>query len=290
VKLGMVGLGRMGGNMTERLREREHEVATYARSGDGRTAESLEELVSQLEPSRVVWLMIPAGAPTEDSVTQLLDLLDGGDVIVDGGNSNFRDSQRRAAMAGERGIEFIDAGVSGGIWGREVGYALMVGGTPDAVAVVEPAFRALAPEEGGYAHVGPSGAGHFVKMVHNGIEYGLMQAYAEGFELMNASEFDLDLAEVAELWRYGSVVRSWLLDLLARALEADPRLEQIKGYVEDSGEGRWTVQQAIESAVPLYVITAALYARFASRQEESFAAKVDAALREQFGGHAVRHS
>jgi 6-phosphogluconate dehydrogenase len=290
VKLGMVGLGRMGGNMTERLREREHEVATYARSGDGRTAESLEELVSQLEPSRVVWLMIPAGAPTEDSVTQLLDLLDRGDVIVDGGNSNFRDSQRRAAMAGERGIEFIDAGVSGGIWGREVGYALMVGGTPDAVAVVEPAFRALAPEEGGYAHVGPSGAGHFVKMVHNGIEYGLMQAYAEGFELMNASEFDLDLAEVAELWRYGSVVRSWLLDLLARALEADPGLEQIKGYVEDSGEGRWTVHEAIESAVPLYAITAALYARFASRQEESFAAKVDAALREQFGGHAVRHS
>jgi 6-phosphogluconate dehydrogenase len=290
VKLGMVGLGRMGGNMTERLRERGHEVATYARSGDGRTAESLEELVSQLEPSRVVWLMIPAGAPTEDSVTQLLDLLDRGDVIVDGGNSNFRDSQRRAAMAAERGIEFIDAGVSGGIWGREVGYALMVGGTPDAVAVGEPAFRALAPEEGGYAHVGPSGAGHFVKMVHNGIEYGLMQAYAEGFELMKASEFDLDLAEVAELWRYGSVVRSWLLDLLARALEQDPGLEQIRGYVEDSGEGRWTVQQAIESAVPLYVITAALYARFASRQEESFAAKVDAALREQFGGHTVRHS
>jgi 6-phosphogluconate dehydrogenase len=288
LKLGMVGLGRMGGNMTERLRENGHEVATYARSGDGRTAGSLEELVGQLEPPRVVWLMIPAGAPTEESIAQLLDLLERGDVIVDGGNSNFRDSQRRAAMAAEHGIEFIDAGVSGGIWGREVGYALMVGGTPDAVAVVEPAFRALAPEEGGYAHVGPSGAGHFVKMVHNGIEYGLMQAYAEGFELMKASEFDLDLAEVAELWRYGSVVRSWLLDLLARALEADPGLEHIRGYVEDSGEGRWTVQQAIESAVPLYVITAALYARFASRQDESFAAKVDAALREQFGGHAVR--
>jgi 6-phosphogluconate dehydrogenase len=288
LKLGMVGLGRMGGNMTERLRENGHEVATYARSGDGRTAGSLEELVGQLEPPRVVWLMIPAGAPTEESIAQLLDLLERGDVIVDGGNSNFRDSQRRAATASEHGMEFIDAGVSGGIWGREVGYALMVGGTPDAVAVVEPAFRALAPEEGGYAHVGPSGAGHFVKMVHNGIEYGLMQAYAEGFELMKASEFDLDLAEVAELWRYGSVVRSWLLDLLARALEADPGLEHIRGYVEDSGEGRWTVQQAIESAVPLYVITAALYARFASRQDESFAAKVDAALREQFGGHAVR--
>jgi 6-phosphogluconate dehydrogenase len=288
VKLGMVGLGRMGGNMTERLRERGHEVATYARHGGG-TAGSLAELAGQLEPRRVVWLMIPAGAPTEDSIAQLLDLLDRGDVIVDGGNSNFRDSQRRAATATEQGIEFIDAGVSGGIWGREVGYALMVGGTADAVATVEPAFRALAPEEGGYAHVGPSGAGHFVKMVHNGIEYGLMQAYAEGFELMKASEFDLDLAEVAELWRYGSVVRSWLLDLLARALEQDPGLEHIKGYVEDSGEGRWTVQQAIESAVPLYVITAALYARFASRQDESFAAKVDAALREQFGGHAVRH-
>jgi 6-phosphogluconate dehydrogenase len=289
LRLGIVGLGRMGGNMTERLRERGHEVATYARSGGG-TAGSLEELVGQLDPSRVVWLMIPAGPPTEEAVAQLLDLLERADVIVDGGNSNFRDSQRRAAAAAERGIEFIDAGVSGGIWGREVGYALMVGGTADAVARVEPAFRALAPEEGGYAHVGPSGAGHFVKMVHNGIEYGLMQAYAEGFELMKASEFDLDLAEVAELWRYGSVVRSWLLDLLAVALEQDPRLEHIKGYVEDSGEGRWTVQQAIESAVPLYVITAALYARFASRQEESFAAKVDAALREQFGGHAVRHS
>jgi 6-phosphogluconate dehydrogenase len=284
----MVGLGRMGGNMTERLREHGHEVATYARSGDGRTAMSLEGLVGQLEPPRVVWLMIPAGAPTEDSILQLLDLLDHGDVIVDGGNSNFRDSQRRAATAAERKVEFIDAGVSGGIWGREVGYALMVGGTPDAVAVVEPAFRALAPEEGGYAHVGPSGAGHFVKMVHNGIEYGLMQAYAEGFELMQASEFDLDLAEVAELWRYGSVVRSWLLDLLARALEQDPSLEHIKGYVEDSGEGRWTVEQAIDSAVPLHVITAALYARFASRQEESFASKMNAALRNQFGGHAVR--
>jgi 6-phosphogluconate dehydrogenase len=287
VKLGMVGLGRMGGNMTERLRTQGHEVATYARSGGG-TAASLEELVGQLEPTRVVWLMIPAGAPTEESAERLLGLLDEGDVIVDGGNSNFRDSQRRSATAAERGIGFVDAGVSGGIWGRELGYGLMVGGTPEAVAAVEPALRALAPE-GGYAHLGPSGAGHFVKMVHNGVEYGLMQAYAEGFELMNASEFDLDLAAVAELWRHGTVVRSWLLDLLARALAEDPCLERIKGYVEDSGEGRWTVEQAIESAVPLHVITAALYARFASRQDESFAAKVNAALREQFGGHAVRH-
>jgi 6-phosphogluconate dehydrogenase len=284
----MVGLGRMGGNMTERLREHGHEVATYARSGGG-TAGSLGELVQQLEPTRVIWLMIPAGAPTEDSVEQLLGLLDAGDVIVDGGNSNFRDSQRRAAMAADRGIDFIDAGVSGGIWGRELGYCLMVGGKPEAVAVVEPAFLTLAPE-GGYAHVGPSGAGHFVKMVHNGIEYGLIQAYGEGFHLLRASEFELDLREVAELWRHGSVVRSWLLDLLARALEGDPGLEAIRGYVEDSGEGRWTVQQAIEQAVPLHVITAALYARFASREEESFAAKVSAALRQQFGGHAIKRS
>jgi 6-phosphogluconate dehydrogenase len=286
VKLGMVGLGRMGGNMTERLREHGHEVATYARSGGG-TATSLDELVQQLEPTRVVWLMIPAGAPTEDSVSQLLGLLDKGDVIVDGGNSNFRDSQRRAAMAAERGIHFIDAGVSGGIWGRELGYGLMVGGEPDAVAAVEPAFHSLAPE-GGYAHLGPSGAGHFVKMVHNGVEYGLMQAYAEGFHLMQASDFDLDLDAIAELWRHGTVVRSWLLDLLARALKEDPRLETIRGYVEDSGEGRWTVHEAIDKAVPLYVITAALYARFASREDESFAARVNAALRNQFGGHAVR--
>jgi 6-phosphogluconate dehydrogenase len=286
VKLAMVGLGRMGGNMTERLREHGHEVATYARSGGG-TANSLDELVGQLEPTRVVWLMIPAGAPTEDSVSQLLGLLDQGDVIVDGGNSNFRDSQRRAATAAERGIKFIDAGVSGGIWGRELGYGLMIGGEPDAVAVVEPAFQTLAPE-GGYGHVGPHGAGHFVKMVHNGVEYGLMQAYAEGFHLMQASEFDLDLDAIAELWRHGTVVRSWLLDLLARALKEDPRLEEIRGYVEDSGEGRWTVEQAIDNAVPLHVITAALYARFASREDESFAAKVNAALRNQFGGHEVR--
>jgi 6-phosphogluconate dehydrogenase len=284
----MVGLGRMGGNMAERLREHGHTIASYARDGCG-TADSLEQLVAQLEPTRVVWLMIPAGAPTEESVAQLLELLDSGDVIVEGGNSNFRDSQRRAATAAERGIKFIDAGVSGGIWGRELGYGLMVGGEPDAVAVVEPALHALAPE-GGYAHVGPSGAGHFVKMVHNGVEYGLMQAYAEGFELMHASEFDLDLDVIAELWRHGTVVRSWLLDLLARALKEDPDLHGIRGYVEDSGEGRWTVEQAIETAVPLHVITAALYARFASRQDESFAAKVNAALRNEFGGHAVKRN
>jgi 6-phosphogluconate dehydrogenase len=287
MKLGMVGLGRMGGNMVERLRERGHELATYARSGGG-TADSLEELVAQLEAPRAVWLMIPAGSPTEEAFQTLLELCAPGDVIVDGGNSNFRDSQRRAQEASERGLSFLDAGVSGGIWGREVGYCLMVGGEPEAVARLEPVFADLAPENG-YAHVGPSGAGHFVKMVHNGIEYGLMQAYGEGFEILNASEFELDLSEIAGIWRYGSVVRSWLLELLYAAFEQDgSELEGIAGYVEDSGEGRWTVFEAINESVPAPAISAALFARFASRQDESFAAKVNAALRNQFGGHAIR--
>jgi 6-phosphogluconate dehydrogenase len=287
MKLGMVGLGRMGGNMTKRLENDGHVVQTYDQGGSG-TAASLEELVGQLEPRRAVWLMIPAGDPTEQAVQELLGLLDEGDVIVDGGNSNFRDSQRRAGLAAEKGIGYVDAGVSGGIWGLANGYCLMVGGEDDAVGFLEPAFKTLAPEDG-YAHVGASGAGHFVKMVHNGIEYGLMQAYAEGFDIMNSSEFDLDLHEVAGIWRYGSVVRSWLLDLLHAALEAEGNdLEHIAGYVEDSGEGRWTVFEAINENVPAPVITAALYARFASREDESFAAKINAALRNQFGGHAVR--
>ena len=287
MKLGMVGLGRMGGNMAERLREQGHEVMSYSRSGGG-TADSLADLVSQLEPPRVVWLMIPAGDATEAAFQELLGLLDADDVIVDGGNSNFRDSQRRHSRAAEDGITFVDAGVSGGIWGREVGYCLMVGGDSGAVARVEPAFLALAPE-GGYAHVGGSGAGHFVKMIHNGIEYGLMQAYAEGFEIMAHSEFDLDLDEIAGIWRYGSVVRSWLLELLHAAFEAHgSSLDDIAGYVEDSGEGRWTINEAINENVPAPVISAALFARFASRQEINFAAKVAAALRNQFGGHAVR--
>jgi 6-phosphogluconate dehydrogenase len=287
MKLGMVGLGRMGGNMAERLRRDGHDVVGYARSGGG-TASSLEELVGQLEPTRVVWLMIPAGAPTEGAFNELLDLVGEGDVLVDGGNSNFRDSQRRAAVATERGVRFIDAGVSGGVWGLENGYCLMVGGDAEAVRVVEPALRSLAPE-GGYAHVGPSGAGHFVKMVHNGIEYGLMEAYAEGFEIMHASEFRLDLAEIAGIWRYGSVVRSWLLELLHAALEEEGNeLERTAGYVEDSGEGRWTVFEAINESVPAPVIAASLFARFASREDESYAAKINAALRKQFGGHAVR--
>jgi 6-phosphogluconate dehydrogenase len=286
MKLGMVGLGRMGGNMTRRLERDGHEVATYARSGG--TAASLEELVGQLQPRRAVWLMIPAGDPTEQAVKTLTGLLEPGDIIVDGGNSNFRDSQRRAALAREHRIGYVDAGVSGGIWGLENGYCLMVGGERDDIEQLEPAFRTLAPEDG-YAHVGPSGAGHFVKMVHNGIEYGLMQAYAEGFEILKASEFELDLHEIAGIWRYGSVVRSWLLELLYSAFEQEGNeLEGIAGYVEDSGEGRWTIFEAINESVPAPVIASSLFARFASRQDESFGAKINAALRKQFGGHAVK--
>ena len=286
MKLGMVGLGRMGAGMTERLRQAGHEVQTYDPNVES-TASSLAELAQQLEPPRHAWMMVPAGEITESTFQELLGILEPGDAIVDGGNSNFHHSKRRAGEAKQRGIFFVDAGVSGGIWGLREGFALMVGGEAEPVGRLEPIFEALAPA-GGYGHVGPSGAGHFVKMVHNGVEYGLMQAYAEGFDLMQASEYELDLAAVAELWRHGSVVRSWLLDLLARALDENPGLAHIRGYVEDSGEGRWTVEQAIDTAVPLHVITAALYARFASREEESFAAKVNAALREQFGGHAVK--
>ncbi|MDP9492086.1 MAG: decarboxylating 6-phosphogluconate dehydrogenase [Actinomycetota bacterium] len=286
MRLGMVGLGRMGSGMTERLLQAGHDVKTFDPNVES-TAASLAELAQQLDPPRHVWLMIPAGEVTENAFRELLGILERGDAIVDGGNSNFRDSQRRAAEAAEPGIHFLDAGVSGGIWGLQEGFALMVGGDSEPVGRLGPVFESLAPE-GGYGHVGPSGAGHFVKMVHNGIEYGLMQAYAEGFDLMHASEFDLDLGAIAELWRHGSVVRSWLLDLLGRAFHDDPGLEGIRGYVEDSGEGRWTVEQAIETAVPLHVITAALYARFTSREDDSFSAKVNAALREQFGGHAVK--
>ena len=287
MKVGMVGLGRMGGNMAERLRGNGHTVETYARTDPGRTTSSLEELVSKLEQPRVVWLMIPAGDPTEQAVGTLLPLLATGDVLVDGGNSNFRDSRRRATLSREHGITYLDAGVSGGIWGLAEGYCVMVGGDAEAFARIEPALASLT-EEGGYAHVGPSGAGHFVKMIHNGIEYGMMQSFAEGFEVMNASEFDLDLRQLAALWQHGSVVRSWLLDLLERALTDDPGLEKIRGYVEDSGEGRWTVFEAINESVPAPVMALSLFARFASRQDESFAAKVNAALRNQFGGHAVK--
>jgi 6-phosphogluconate dehydrogenase len=287
VQLGMIGLGRMGGNMTIRLEQRGHDVKTYD-PGVESTASTLGELRDQLDPPRALWLMIPAGKITEDAFQELLTLGDPGDSIVDGGNSNFRDSQRRHAEAQAKGIHFVDAGVSGGIWGLRNGYCLMVGGDDEPVQRLEPIFTALAPEDG-YAHVGAGGAGHFTKMVHNGIEYGLMQAYAEGFEVMQKSEFELDLAEISGIWRYGSVVRSWLLELLHDALEKDGNdLPHIKGYVEDSGEGRWTIHEAIAEDVPVPVITAALFARFASRQDESYAAKITAALRNEFGGHAVK--
>jgi 6-phosphogluconate dehydrogenase len=287
MQLGMVGLGRMGSGMTGRLQQDGHDVKTYDPQVDS-TAGSLEELASQLDAPRAVWLMIPAGKITEDAFQELLGILEPGDTIVDGGNSNFRDSQRRHTDAAERDLHFVDSGVSGGIWGIKIGFCLMVGGDDEPVQRLEPIFRSLAPPDG-YSHVGPSGAGHFVKMVHNGIEYGLMQAYGEGFEIMHASEFELDLHEIAGIWRYGSVVRSWLLELLHDAFEQDGRdLEKIEGYVEDSGEGRWTIFEAINESVPAPAISAALYARFASRQDESFAAKVAAALRNQFGGHAVK--
>jgi 6-phosphogluconate dehydrogenase len=283
----MVGLGRMGSGMTGRLQQDGHDVKTYDPQVES-TAGSLQELASQLDAPRAVWLMIPAGKITEDAFQELLGILEPGDTIVDGGNSNFRDSQRRHAEAAERNLHFVDSGVSGGIWGIKVGFCLMVGGDDEPVQRLEPIFKSLAPPDG-YSHVGPSGAGHFVKMVHNGIEYGLMQAYGEGFEVMHASEFDLDLHEIAGIWRYGSVVRSWLLELLYAAFEQDGKdLEKIEGYVEDSGEGRWTIFEAINESVPAPAISAALYARFASRQDESFAAKVAAALRNQFGGHAVK--
>jgi 6-phosphogluconate dehydrogenase len=289
MQLGMIGLGRMGGNMAIRLGQGGHAVFTYDPEVES-TASTLEELRDQLDAPRAFWLMVPAGEITESTFQELLRLAAPGDAIVDGGNSNFRDSQRRHVEATARGVHFVDVGVSGGIWGLEVGYCLMAGGDAEAVERLEPLFRTLAPEDG-YAHVGPAGAGHFVKMVHNGIEYGLMQAYAEGFEVMRASEFELDLHEIAGIWRYGSVVRSWLLELLHAAFEQDGSdLEGIRGFVEDSGEGRWTIAEAIAEDVPVPVITAALFARFASRQDESFAAKVNAALRNQFGGHAVREA
>jgi 6-phosphogluconate dehydrogenase len=287
MKLGMIGLGRMGGNMTERLRRDGHEVMTYDPQVDS-TAGSIEELVQQLEPPRAVWLMVPSGDITERTFREALTAVEPEDTILDGGNSYFRDSMRRYAQAREHDVHFVDVGVSGGVWGLEVGYCLMVGGDDEPVGRLAPIFESLAPEDG-WADVGAAGAGHFVKMVHNGIEYGLMQAYAEGFELMHHSEFELDLQQIAGIWRYGSVVRSWLLELLYEAFkENGAALEDIAGYVEDSGEGRWTINEAINAAVPIPVIASSLFARFASRRDINFAAKVAAALRNQFGGHAVR--
>jgi 6-phosphogluconate dehydrogenase len=292
----MVGLGRMGGNMTVRLIRNGHQVVGYARSEGSRqeaatqgaeVTASLEELVKGLDPPRVVWVMVPAGDPTEQVVSQLGELLDGGDIVVDGGNSLFRDSVRRAAELSRRDIRFVDAGVSGGVWGLGEGYCMMLGGDAEAIEHLRPALDALAPEDG-WAHVGASGSGHFVKMVHNGIEYGLLQAYGEGFEILEKSIYDLNLHQIAELWRHGAVVRSWLLDLLASALNKDPSLRDVAGYVEDSGEGRWTVLTAMDEDVPAPITALSLFARFASRQDESFAAKVIAALRHEFGGHAVK--
>jgi 6-phosphogluconate dehydrogenase len=287
MELGLIGLGRMGTGMTERLTEGGHDVKTYDPNVDS-TAASLEELAQQLDEPRAVWMMIPAGEITEDTFQRLLRILADGDTIVDGGNSNFRDSKRRYEEARQHGIHFVDVGVSGGIWGLEVGFCLMAGGDDEPVGRLEPILETLAPEDG-YAHVGPSGAGHFVKMIHNGIEYGLMQSYAEGFEIMDHSEYELDLHQISGIWRYGSVVRSWLLELLHAAFEQHgSQLEDIAPFVEDSGEGRWTITEAINENVPVPVISASLFARFASRDELKFSARVAAALRNQFGGHAIK--
>lgn len=287
MQIGFVGLGRMGGGMVERLRRGGHEVIGYTRNPAVSDVGSLAELASKLSAPRVVWVMVPAGDPTEQSIRELAHLLERGDLIMDGGNSNFRDSMRRAAELEERGLLFVDAGTSGGIWGLEKGYCLMVGGSHEAFRRIEPALKTLAPEDG-YARVGSSGAGHFTKMVHNGIEYGMLQAYAEGFELLQSSQFQVDFHQVAHLWNQGSVVRSWLLELAERAFAKDPDLSNIRGYVEDSGEGRWTVFEAISEEVPVPAIALSLFGRFASRQEDSFAMKLIAALRNEFGGHGVK--
>jgi 6-phosphogluconate dehydrogenase len=287
VKIGMVGLGRMGGNMAIRLGEKGHEVIGYDRHSPERRATSLPELVEQLDPPRVVWSMVPSGDPTEQVIAELKGLLTPGDVVIDGGNSNWHDSVRRGQELADAGLGFIDCGTSGGVWGREEGYCLMVGGRDEHVALCQPLFDALKPPEGGFVHAGPVGTGHFTKMVHNGIEYGVMQAYAEGYELLARSDLGIDVEGALDAWRHGSVVRSWLLDLMVRALQAEPDLARIRGYAADSGEGRWTVQEAVERGVAVPVISAALYARFVSQQDESLAMKAIAALRNQFGGHAV---
>ena len=296
MELGMIGLGRMGANMAERLVRGGHSVISYDRSAEAIQrvvdkgaigAHSLADFVRQLALPRVIWLMVPSGAPVDETIEQLLPNLAQGDIIVDGGNSYYKDSIRRAEKLKPQGIHFVDAGTSGGIWGLEVGYCLMIGGEKEIVERLEPIFKTLAPKDG-FAHVGPAGAGHFVKMIHNGIEYGMLQAYGEGFELLQASRFDFDLRKIAHLWNQGSVVRSWLLELAESTFEKDPQLSSIRGYVEDSGEGRWTVLEAVERDVPASVLTLSLFARFASRQEDSFSAKVIAALRNEFGGHAVK--
>ena len=290
MQLGLVGLGKMGFNMRERLRADGHDVVGFDRNPDVSDAASLADLVDRLAAPRTVWIMVPAGEPTRQTVEELAGLLAGGDLVIEGGNSRFTDDQVHAATLATRGIGYIDCGVSGGVWGKDNGYGLMAGGEPDHIEHAMPIFDTLRPDgprEEGFAHAGPVGAGHFAKMVHNGIEYGLMQAYAEGYELLAAADVVTDVPAVLKAWSRGTVVRSWLLDLLVRALDADPELAAIRGYVEDSGEGRWTVEEAINHRVPAPVISAALFARFGSRQEDSPAMKAVAALRNQFGGHAV---
>jgi 6-phosphogluconate dehydrogenase len=297
MQLAMIGLGRMGGNMTERLMRGGHRVVVFDRTpetvqkyvglgAEGATAPA--DVVSKLSAPRVVWIMVPAGKPVDDTIAALTPGLSKGDVIIDGGNSNFHDTMRRASELEKQGVHFVDSGTSGGIWGLENGYCLMIGASPEAFAVCEPIFKTLAPE-GGYAHMGPPGSGHYVKMIHNGIEYGMLQAYAEGYEILHASkDFKLDLGKIAAVWNHGSVVRSWINELAERAFTKDSNLDALKGYVEDSGEGRWTVQEAIDLDVPAPVITLSLLARLRSRQTDSFGAKVIAALRNEFGGHAVK--
>jgi len=296
MRIGFIGLGRMGANMVRRLLRDGHQIVAYNRTaektreiaGEGAEASfTIEELVAKLEKPRAVWIMVPAGDATEAQIAELLEHLEPGDTIVDGGNSNFHDDVRRQPVLAQQGIRYVDAGVSGGIWGLANGFCLMVGGEREAVEPLEPVFRSLAPADG-YLHVGGPGAGHYVKMVHNGIEYGLMQAYAEGYEIMHASDYKLDLSGISKLWNHGSVVRSWLLELMERALAEDQELSSLKGWVADSGEGRWTVQEAIDKDVPAPIITLSLLTRFRSRQEDSYGAKVLAALRNEFGGHAVK--
>jgi 6-phosphogluconate dehydrogenase len=296
MELGMIGLGRMGANMTERLILGGHKVITYDRSAEAIQrvvdkgavgAHSRADFVKQLSLPRAIWLMVPSGDVVDQTIEQLLPSLAAGDIIIDGGNSNYKDSIRRAEALRQHNLHFVDAGTSGGIWGLQNGYCLMVGGEPEIVSRLEPIFLTLAPKDG-YLHAGPNGAGHFVKMIHNGIEYGMMQAYGEGFELLKASQFDLDLAKISHLWNQGSVVRSWLLELCESAFDKDPKLDAIKGYVDDSGEGRWTVIEAIEKGVAAPTLAHSLFARFASRQQDGFSNKVVAALRNEFGGHAVK--
>ncbi|OGW67651.1 MAG: 6-phosphogluconate dehydrogenase (decarboxylating) [Nitrospirae bacterium RIFCSPLOWO2_02_FULL_62_14] len=296
MEIGFIGLGKMGMNMVTRLQRDKHRVVVYDRTAElVKQAESqgcvssssLADLILKLKAPRAVWIMVPSGAPTEETVTAVAALLQPGDTIIDGGNTRFVDDVRRAAELKKKKIDYVDAGTSGGIWGLTIGYCLMVGGEKEPVKRLEPVFKTLAPENG-WAHMGGPGAGHYVKMVHNGIEYSMMQGYAEGFELMAKSEYKLDLAKIADLWMHGSVVRSWLLELAAGALSQDPRLENLKGYVQDSGEGRWMIADAIDKDVPVPTLTTALFTRFRSRQEESFAEKMLAALRNAFGGHSVR--